>query len=875
MIKTRFLGGVLLLAFLMVGSKGVAQNLPTEIEADRIPKLSTKGTCFIKGGTLLTVLQGVIEQGDILIEKGKIVAIGKNLTPPPGVTVIDATGKFVMPGIVDAHSHIATDAVNEGSDSITAEVRILDTLNSRTISIYRALTNGVTSALVLHGSANSIGGQSMVIKLKWRHPVEELPIPDAPRMIKFALGENVKRAGSRGRFPNTRMGVALVYRRAFVAAQRYIQEWDQYEQERVKNPGALPPRRDLRLETLADILRGKIWVQCHSYRADEMLMMLRLSQEFHFHLTFQHALEAYKILPEIAAAGVGVSTFANFWAYKIEAYDAIPYNAALCTRAGIITSLNSDNGAGTGRLNMEAASSIAYGGLTENEALRLITLNPAIQLGIDKRTGTLDVGKDADVTLWEGNPLSSFSRCVMTLVEGEVFFQRKDAFGLDRVAATHRTASPANPDTFTFALPRAGSSYAIVGATVHPVSGAVIPEGTVLIEKDRIKAVGKDVPLPAGTVVVRAKGLHVYPGLIDSDSQLGLTEIESIDVTNDTSEGGNFQPDVSVLPAIHPASTHFSTSRVAGITTTLTAPQGGTIMGQSAILHTSGWTSEQMVLTEKNGLHIRFPEGLSAETIAALREFLSPEEIQQRVKDAETQSKVLKEYFEKAQLYRQLRQQSPSSPIDPHLEAMIPYLEGKKTVFLHVDSANGIKKAIEFAEAQKIKIVLTGVGEAWRVADLLAKKQVPVIYALPVVNSAGFGSGGRSYDPYDVVFAVPALLHRAGVKFSFASSDSALSKNLPGQVGISCAAGLPADAGLRAMTLGAAEILGISDRVGSLEVGKQADILVTNGDPLDTTTSIRYLFIGGKPVSLETKHTQLYALYRQRLTEIPNLPKRK
>jgi imidazolonepropionase-like amidohydrolase len=204
---------------------------------------------------------------------------------------------------------------------------------------------------------------------------------------------------------------------------------------------------------------------------------------------------------------------------------------------------------------------------------------------------------------------------------------------------------------------------------------------------------------------------------------------------------------------------------------------------------------------------------------------------------------------------------------------MIPYLEGKKTVFLHVSSAEGIRKAVTFAEEQKLKIVIADAQEAWRVADLLAKKQIPVLYTPPLVNSVSSGSQGREYDPYDTAFAAPALLQKAGVKFCFQSNDSAIARNLPGQVGIACAFGLPAEAALRAMTLSAAEILGIADRVGSLEVGKQADILVTNGDPLDATTSLRYLFIAGKPVSLETKHTQLYARYLQRLSEIPNLPK--
>ena len=280
-----------------------------ELDADRTPSTVTKGSCLIKNGTLLTVTHGNLPGTDILIQNGKIAAIGKNLTAPAGVVVIDATGKCVSPGLIDAHSHIALDSVNEGSDAITAEVRMHDVINPQSMSIYRGLSNGVTSSLLLHGSANPIGGQSVVVKMKYKRPVEELIVPDAPRMIKFALGENVKQSNGGGfnqgpsRFPGTRMGVEAVYRRAFAEAGKYNGLWNKYNAEKGSNPNALPPRRDLRLETLADILNGKIWVQCHSYRADEMLMMVRLSQEYHFKLVFQHGLEAYKIAPEIAAAG--------------------------------------------------------------------------------------------------------------------------------------------------------------------------------------------------------------------------------------------------------------------------------------------------------------------------------------------------------------------------------------------------------------------------------------------------------------------------------------------------------------------------------------------------------------------------------------------
>src|SRR5579862_6435842 len=277
----------------------------------RKPNLITHGSVLIKDARILTATHGAIEKGSILIQNGKIVAIGQ-IAPPAGVTVIDAAGKVVTPGIVDAHVHRAIDSTNEGTDAITAEVRILDVLNPNNKNVWQALASGETTGMALHGSANPIGGQSVVIKFKYGHPVEDLPIPDAPRMIKFALGENVTRSGSTTstRFPHTRMGVQAVYRRAFTEAREYVKKWDAYEAEKKSNPAAKAPVRDLRLETLADLLRGKLWVQCHSYRADEILMMVRLSQEFGFKIgAMQHALESYKIAPELAKAGVGVSIF--------------------------------------------------------------------------------------------------------------------------------------------------------------------------------------------------------------------------------------------------------------------------------------------------------------------------------------------------------------------------------------------------------------------------------------------------------------------------------------------------------------------------------------------------------------------------------------
>jgi imidazolonepropionase-like amidohydrolase len=391
------------------------------------------GETLIRNATIMTASRGTIENGSILIRNGKIVAVGKDVTAGPNAKIIDATGMYVTPGIIDAHSHSALDGVNEGSLSVTSMVRMRDVVDDTDINIYRQLAGGTTTIHAMHGSANAIGGQNVVLKLKWGKPAEELIVSDAARTIKFALGENPKRRGNpttpgaTARFPATRMGVEEVIREAFVQGREYMQKWDKYEAARQRGETPLPPRRDLKLEAIADILRGKLIIHAHCYRADEIVMLINLADEFGFKIhTFQHVLEGFKVAKEMAAHGAGGSTFSDWWAYKIEAYDAIPGNAAIMTRKGVITSINSDSGELARRLYQEAAKTIKYGNLTDEEALRMITLNPAMQLKIDHRVGSIDVGKDADLVLFNGHPFSIYSRPEMTLIEGEVYFDRQE-----------------------------------------------------------------------------------------------------------------------------------------------------------------------------------------------------------------------------------------------------------------------------------------------------------------------------------------------------------------------------------------------------------------------------------------------------------------
>ena len=401
-------------------------DTPTDAELRALIGPSYRGpyrddpVTVIQNATILTVTNGTIENGSILLRGGKIAEVGTDVSVPGGAQVIDAAGQYVMPGIIDAHSHVAG-GFNEGSISVSAMTTVKDNIDPNSIGIYRALAGGVTSINVLHGSSNPIGGGNAVLKLRWGADAEGLLLEGAPKGIKFALGENPKRDRNPDRYPATRLGVMDVIRQAFVDAQQYQREWDAYNAAGDRD--AIPPRVDLKLQALVEILRGERLVHAHSYRQDEILQLIRLAEEFGFRIaTFQHVLEGYKVAQELAAHGAGASTFSDWWSYKVEAYDAIPYNAAIMVEKGVVVSINSDSDEEMRHLNEEVAKTMKWGGLSETEALSLITINPAQQLGVADRIGSIEVGKDADLVIYDRHPLDNFAVVQRTFVDGKLYF---------------------------------------------------------------------------------------------------------------------------------------------------------------------------------------------------------------------------------------------------------------------------------------------------------------------------------------------------------------------------------------------------------------------------------------------------------------------
>jgi imidazolonepropionase-like amidohydrolase len=380
----------------------------------------------IKNATVMTASHGTIQHGSVWLHNGKIAGVGATVSAPAGATVVDATGKYVTPGIIDPHSHSALgDDVNEATSPVTPSMMMIDAFDNRDKALYLALAGGVTSELLLHGSANMIGGQAVVIKNKFGLSKEEMLFPNAPQSIKFASGENPKRVyGTRNQLPSTRMGNFEVMRQAFEDAKVYRRDWDAYNDKVAKgDKEARAPHRDLKLEALADILRGKLLVQIHCYRADEFLTEEAIAKDYGFKIrAFHHALEMYKVGGKIAADGTAIATFTDWYGGKYEMWDGIPWNAVMSMREGVRVALKSDSNDHIRRLPSEAGKMIHYGGATEDEAITMVTLNPAWIMGIDDKTGSLDVGKDGDVVIWNMDPLSTYARAEKVYIDGDLFF---------------------------------------------------------------------------------------------------------------------------------------------------------------------------------------------------------------------------------------------------------------------------------------------------------------------------------------------------------------------------------------------------------------------------------------------------------------------
>jgi len=847
---------------------------------------STPGVVAIRNGTIITATRGTIANGTVLIRDGKIAAVGTNVSVPGGADVYDATGKFVSPGLIDAHSHIANDAINEGSVSVSSMTGMEDVLDPTDINIYRDLAGGTTTANILHGSANAIGGKTVVIKLRYgKSRASDLVFQGALPGIKFALGENVTRkrgqaATNPERFPTTRQGVEYVIRDAFTRAKAYRKDWQDYEAKKKAGQDVLAPRRDLQLDALVEVLEGKRLVHAHSYRADEILMLIRLADEMGFKVTtFQHVLEGYKVAKEIAAHNAGASTFSDWWGYKMEAADAIPHNAALMTHNGVLVSINSDDAEQARRLNMEAAKAVRYGDVTDDQAFAMVTINPAKQLKIENRVGSIEVGKDADLVVWNHHPLSTAAIVERSYIDGIAYYDREK--DLQRIAEIQKekgtrsttdsspsgtngsqtngsgqvgtngsqTSRPAPPaERFDVKGNADGPTWAITNARIVTVSGAVIPKGTIVIKGNRIDAVGANAAVPAGVKPMDVQGSTVIPGMIDASTDIGLNE-PGVRNYDDVTEILPFDQMLRTRVAYKSDSIAIPVARSEGITTIGVRPGGGTISGEIPVMNLDGWTWEEATLRAAAGLAFNYPgagggRGGGGGGRGGVTQPTGPDPI-----------KTLNQLLERARAYAK---QPATRQVDWTLEPFLPVLDRRQALYVTATTEQNIKDAVAWADKQNVRIVLQTGADAQKTAALLKQHDVPVIL------SSILSLPPREDEFHAYPYQAPGVLAKAGVTFAFSSGGFQFSRDVPFQAGRAVAWGLPHDDAIKALTLDAARVLGVDSQVGSIDAGKVANLVVLTGDPLEIRSQIRHVIIAGRDVPLDNSQLELFKKYMSR-----------
>ncbi len=838
---------------------------------------------LIRNATVLTAAGPAIEGGSVLMENGKITAVGASVSAPADAIVVDATGKWVTPGVIDTHSHLGVYAApgiesqqdgNEATNPNTAEVSSEHSIWPQDPQFELALAGGVTTMQILPGSANLFGGRSVTVKNVRARTADAMKFPGAPYGLKIACGENPKRVYGNKGGPSTEMGNVAGYRKAWQSAVEYRERWRKWKAD--GSDPAKRPDRNLQLETLMGVLDGDIRIHNHCYRADEMATMIDISKEFGFKIaSFHHAVEAYKIRDLLVANDICASMWADWWGFKLEAYDGIRANIALVHDAGGCAIVHSDSADGIQRLNQEAAKAIRAGAeagivISRADAVKWLTINPAKALGIEKMTGSLEAGKNADVVIWSGDPFSVYAHADRVFIDGAPVFDRSDAASMPRsdfllgilpppppvpgpvsVQAPAPAAGPAQvaaPAPAAARAAAAGPAVAIVNARILPVSGPAIERGTVVIRGGRIAAVGAGVAIPVGARVIDGAGKTVTPGFVNSLVQTGIVEIPlSADGTADESTtDARVSAAFSVVDAFNGNATAIPVTRVDGITRVLVTPggTGNVFLGQGAVMDLTGAqvpaaiTRAPAVMVAALGETGAGVAGGSRSTaILRLREILE---------DARD--------FAANRTAFNARNRRDYSRARLDLEALQPVLKGQVPLAVLANRASDLLAAMRLADEFKLRLVLVGAAEGWMVAADLAKARVPVVIE-PMTDIPTFDSLGATLEN-------AARLARAGVTVALTSFDTQNARNLRQEAGNAIANGLDRDAALTAVTLTPARLWGVADRLGSLDAGKDADVVLWSGDPFELTTNADAVFIKGVEMPKETRQRALLDRYR-------------
>jgi imidazolonepropionase-like amidohydrolase len=873
----------------------------TPSDTGSLPAIPTEATrawsqpraVVIRHATVMPASGPAIEDGAVVFAEGKLVAVGRNadVVSPQGAEEVDGTGLYVTPGIIDAHSHLgvyaspATFATQEGNETtapVTSEVDAEHGFWPQDPGLRRAAAGGITSMLVLPGSANLIGGRGFPVKLHFGRTAAEMRFPGAKDVLKMACGENPRRVYGEERkaAPATRMANVAGYRQAFAQARDYLNKLEDWRKKQEKKPDEAgpAPMRDLKLETLAQVLRGEILVQNHCYRADEMAVMLEVAEENGFAIrAFHHALESYKLRDKLAEKNVASATWADWWGFKMEAWDGIPENAGLLTQAGARAVIHSDSAYGIQRLNQEAGKAMWRAResgipISEEQALRWVTLDAAWVMGVEERTGTLEPGKMADVVLWKGHPLSVYARAQRVWADGVLTydaakgpvdpsdFEVGERAGAEALLVAQPAAVPALKDLGLAARCDATKDRAC--AELVPVRGEACTafqgvtvftgtewqrEATVVVEGGKVTRVqaGAAGALPAGCRALDGQGRVLTPGFMDSFSSMGLVEVQQEGTTYDAasqSEEAAKEPIRAALRAsdgINPASVLFPVARLGGVTASAAVPGGGLVSGQSAWVATDG-----SVRRGQLAMHVNL--GLAGRDAVAGTRPMVLERLRELLFDA-------REYGKRKGEFEQNRMRRVSaSRLD--LEALQPVLAGTVPVVVYAERAGDILAALELGREYGLKLVIAGGDEAWLVVKELAAAKVPVILQ-PMQNLP------KTFDALGSRLDAAALLNAAGVRVLFSTlGEPYMVRTLPQEAGNAVAWGLPHTEALRAITSNVAETFGVDG--GRIAPGAVADLVLWNGDPLESSSRPLGMWLGGKQVPLTSRQQALFEKYR-------------
>jgi imidazolonepropionase-like amidohydrolase len=823
-------------------------------------------------GRLYPVSGPPIDKAVLVVQNGKIIAVGKQggfVMPKEADVFHNLPDAVIVPGFVDTHSHIgiwprpnvpAHSDGNEMSGPVQPALRAIDAILPDDPGIRMAVAGGITTANIMPGSGNVIGGQTVYVKLRGQ-TIDQMRIKDDKTLggLKMANGENPKNYGKRGQAPFTRMKIAALQREQFIKAREYRQKWQRYRDD-AKDGKANPPEIDLSMEPLVEVLDRKRTVHFHCHRADDLLTAIRIAEEFDFDLVIQHGTEGYRIAEELARKKIPVSlTLVDSPGGKLEVMSSLEENAAILDKAGVLVAVNTDDSITESRFFLRTAAIAMRGGLSEEAALRTLTINGAKMLRLDHRIGSLEKGKDADFVVLSGSPFSVYTQVLSTYIDGVKHFDRTSKrdwtyqaggfalTNLDKLPAIHKLVKPLPPvkDVAINALDdpmKTMKAFAIRAGRIHTASGKPILDGVIIVEDGKIKSVGTadEIAIPQGMPVIGAR--EATPGLIDAHSVCGLSGAFNVPADQDQDETSDpNQSDLRVIDGFNPNDPHLEFLRANGVTTIHALPgRHSVIAGQSGIFHTSGTTVNQAL--------IRFPAGLLVNLGEAVKK--------EGGKSPHTRmasAGIVRSAFSQARGHL-AKKDDPKTTRNQKHESLQPMLNGTVPVIFSAHRADDIVTGLRLAEEFKLRPILSLATEAYLIPETIAASKAPVIVHPTMQRAAGSMETLNGFTGNAAVLADQKVLIAISTAFEGYVPKTRM---LRSEAGIALTHGLGHERALRAVTIDAARLLGIDKEYGSIEPGKAADLVLFDGEPFENTSHVAYTIIGGKVVYSRGEYLKL------------------